>query len=108
MQFLDLQLPTDECGFIKVTKDYMRELRLRTLRMGITRRGRGRPTCKGLCRQMLHVNGRQVSFKKLGLYYCNECSIAMKCNRCRCCGILGRLEPRQRLRLSDPHTKFIE
>lgn len=97
----------DEYGFIILTPEEEHERQSRLWKNGLRRLGRGYH-CKDLCILLPRINSRQISHKKTGLYYCARCEIAMKCHRCRCCGSLGRMEPRQRIRLSHPDTKFIE
>jgi hypothetical protein len=59
--------------------------------------GSGTSLCKGLCANLPHEkNGRLISHKKTGYYWCMRCECLMKCARCRCCGTVGRAEPRTR------------
>lgn len=96
----------DEYGFLILSPEEKQERDSR-LANGFRRVGRGYH-CKDLCIHLPHMNRHQRSYKKTGLYYCTCCEINMKCHRCRCCGSLGRMEPRQRKRLGNPDTKFVE
>lgn len=92
----------DEFGFVVVPPEIKLERRKWLSRMRYLKGGStvgSKSCCKGLC---LHLpyrgKGSGVSFKKTGQYWCKECERAIPCNRCRCCGNLGRKEPRTRNR----------
>jgi hypothetical protein len=62
--------------------------------------GRGGYSCKQFCRNIPKIDSRRVSYAKTKEFYCATCSIAMKCVRCKCCGRIGRREPRSRNRFT--------
>lgn len=90
----------DEYGFIIMSEESKQqrrtEMRRDHFRYGGGFRGRGLSKCKHLCSLLPHTDGKQISFRRMGLYYCKDCECVMKCIRCRCCGNLGRSEPRTR------------
>lgn len=95
----------DEHGFIAKVKNLPR------WKLKITHAGRGTYTCKGWCRLIPKVDSRKVSYAKTKDFYCATCSIAMKCVRCKCCGRIGRREPRSRNRFTRAllnGNKYIE
>lgn len=93
----------DEYGFIKLPPRQ---------RVGTRHRFKALPSanygCRGYCVHLPHADSRRISYKKTGEYYCARCEKSMRCARCRCCGTLGRMEPRQRRRLKHPETKFVD
>lgn len=100
----------DEYGFIIVKAEDMHEFKqLRHGKKIGLRVGRGGYRCKDLCRLIPKSDSRFVSYLKRQEYFCATCDIAMKCHRCRCCGRLGRAEPRGRhRRLDRKETKFVD
>jgi hypothetical protein len=75
------------------------------------RTGRGSYTCKDSCRHIPKRDSRKVSYAQTKDLFCATCEIAMKCMRCRCCGRLGRREPRSRNRVTRAKlngSKYIE
>lgn|SRR5512134_1161546 len=90
---MTLEQQIDEYGFLKKNTNVPYwKAKVRSL-------GRGHK-CHDLCRNIKKCDSRKVSYMKTQDYYCVSCSIAMKCVRCRCCGRIGRREPRQRNRMA--------
>lgn len=100
----------DEYGFVIVKPEDMHDFeQMRYGKKIGLRVGRGGYRCKDLCRQIPKRDSRYVSYHKSQEYFCATCDIAMKCHRCRCCGRLGRAEPRGRhKRLDRKETKFVD
>jgi len=98
----------DEFGFIKISPEEKKErtrmyARLRYLKGGATIGIKN--VCRDRCIHLPHRSrGEHVSFRKTGEYWCKECERKIRCNRCHCCGNLGRKEPRHRDR--SYHTRI--
>ena len=82
---------TDEFGFIIISADVKEAMYRESVRARISQGrsiGRGYH-CKNLCRLMKHYTRFTPALKKNGLFWCDECMIAIGCRRCRCCGRAG-------------------
>lgn len=88
------EVVVDEFGFL------INRTKLPRWKLKIPHAGRGTYTCKQYCRHIQKIDSRRVSYAKTKEYYCATCSIAMKCVRCKCCGRIGRREPRSRNRFT--------
>jgi len=84
----------DEFGFI------IKGINIPRHKLKIPHAGRGTYTCRHFCRHIPKIDSRRVSYAKTKEYYCATCEIAMKCVRCKCCGRIGRREPRSRNRFT--------